>query len=209
MLDDSRRKRSGRADQRSDFDIDLTKKVPPNNSRAEQSVLGGIMSGERYFSRIFGLLTRDDFYEPAHRLIYDAALSLAMSGKQVDVITVSDYLTSHGNLERAGDLAYIVSLPDQVPVLGNIEEYAEVVRQKSMLRKLLAVTQEMSYRCYEDAQDANALIDYAAGQLYSIKDARDGGSMEQYRAIIDRLILDLKKGDKGKKKTGTHRLCIP
>ena len=88
-------------------------RLPPNNQQAEQSVLGCALSGERPLAEITAMLKSDDFYRPDHRLIYSAVCELYMDSKPVDIITVSDMLASRSQLDQAGGLSYISSLPDQ------------------------------------------------------------------------------------------------
>ena len=186
-------------------------KVPPNNQQAEQSVLGCAMSGERPLAEITAILKTDDFYRPDHRLIYDAVCDLYMNSKPVDIITVSDYLDGKSQLEKAGGLAYISSLPDQAPVLANAGHYADLVRQKSILRRLIEAMDEVTGLCYDESDDADMLLNVAARRIYDIRENRDVTGFESLKDIMGRTVNELAALARGKPRekhvmTGFHSL---
>lgn len=186
-------------------------KIPPNNQQAEQSVLGCAMSGERPLAEITAILKADDFYRPDHRLIYDAVCDLYMNSKPVDIITVSDYLDGKSQLEKAGGLAYISSLPDQAPVLANAGHYADLVRQKSILRRLIQAMDEVTGLCYDESDDADMLLNVAARRIYDIRENRDVTGFESLKDIMGRTVNELAALARGKPRekhvmTGFHSL---
>lgn len=169
----------------------MTGKVPPNSLRAEQSVLGCAMSGEQALYRITAVLQPDDFYQPAHQMIFTAVLDLAAEARPVDILTVSDRLESRGQLERVGGLAYVSTLPDLAPVVANAAEYADLVRQKSMLRRLIAVLSEVSGLCYGEQEQADLLIDLAGKRVYEIRENQDRSGFSPIRQILDRTFNEI------------------
>jgi replicative DNA helicase len=176
----------------------LSGKVPPNNQQAEQSVLGCAMSGERPLAEITAMLKTDDFYRPDHRLIYDAICELYMSSKPVDIITVADHLESRSQLEKAGGMTYISSLPDQAPVVANAGHYADLVRQKSILRRLIEAMDDVSGLCYAEAESADQLLDVAARRIYEIRENRDAIGFESLKDIMGRTVNELAALSRGK-----------
>lgn len=166
-------------------------KVPPHNLQAEQSVLGCALSGERPLAEITALLKTEDFYRPQHRLIYDAICALYMDSKPVDIITVTDLLESRGQLTQAGGLAYVSSLPDAAPLVANAAHYADLVRQKAILRRLISTMQEIIGLCYNDPDDADILLDVAARRIYEIRENRDISGFESIKDIMSRTVNEL------------------
>jgi replicative DNA helicase len=173
-------------------------KVPPNNQQAEQSVLGCAMSGERPLSEITAMLKAEDFYRPDHRLIYEAIGELYLNSKPVDIITVSDLLAMKGQLEQSGGLSYISSLPDQAPVVANAGHYADLVRQKSILRRLIGAMDEVSGLCFGETENADLLLDIAARRIYEIRENRDSTGFESLKDIMGRTVNELAALTRGK-----------
>ncbi len=178
-------------------------KIPPNNQQAEQSVLGCAMSGERPLAEITAILKTDDFYRPDHRLVYDSICELYLNSKPVDIITVADHLDAKSQLDKAGGLAYISSLPDQAPVLANAGHYADLVRQKSILRRLIGAMDEVTGLCYDEAENADLLLDIAARRIYDIRENRDATGFESLKDIMGRTVNELAAMARGKPREKT------
>lgn len=174
-----------------------SKKVPPNNIQAEQSVLGSAMSSDKALAAVTAIIKTEDFYRPDHRLIFDAICELYMSSKSVDIITVSDALESKSLLEKAGGMNYISSLPDIVPFMSNAPQYADTVRQKAILRKLIESMDEINAMCYEDAGNANELLSLAAKRIYDIRENRDTAGFESLKDIMGRTINEINELARG------------
>ncbi len=112
-------------------------RVPPHSIEAEQSVLGGLLLDNGAWDRVGDLLTDGDFYRYEHRLIYAAIGALVNATKPADVITVFEQLQSLGKAEECGGLAYLNALAQSVPSAANMRRYAEIVRERAILRKLV------------------------------------------------------------------------
>ena len=119
-------------------------RVPPHSIEAEQSVLGGLLLDNGAWDRAGDLLTDGDFYRYEHRLIYAAIGALINATKPADVITVYEQLQGLGKAEEVGGLAYLNSLAQYVPSASNIRRYAEIVRERSILRKLVSASDEIA-----------------------------------------------------------------
>lgn len=172
-------------------------KIPPNHNQAEQSVLGSAMSNERALAEVTSILKNEDFYRPDHRMIYEVICELYMSAKPVDIITVSDALDSKQLLEKAGGLKYISTLPDLVPFMANAAQYADLVRQKAILRKIIGLTEEVNSMCYEDARDANEVLNIAAKRIYDVRENRDSTGFESLKEIIGRTVNEISQRSRG------------
>lgn len=173
--------------------ISALSRVPPSNRQAEQSVLGCAMSGEIPLAIATAALKPEDFYSPDHRLIFDAICALAIAQRPVDIITVSDYLESRDLLEKCGGLAYISSLPDMAPVVAHVDSYVDIVRQKAILRRLLATMDEIRGLCYDDSDDADRLLDLSAKRIFDIRENRDQSGFSTMREMIAQAINDIHK----------------
>lgn len=135
-----------------DFDPDYAQvdnlKIPPHSIEAEQSVLGGLMLDNQNWDQISDRVVDTDFYRQDHRTIFRAISDLADKGEPFDVITLSEWLNSRHELEKAGGLSYLGTLAKDTPSAANIKAYAEIVRERSILRELIAVSSRVADSAY-------------------------------------------------------------
>ena len=151
-------------------------KLPPHSVEAEQSVLGGIFLDSTAWDKISDLISEQDFYRFEHRLIYRHIARLIEHAKPVDVITVAESLESSAELDKVGGLAYLGSLAQNVPSAANIRRYAEIVRERAVMRKLAEVGSEISTSAYNPAgRDADQLLDEAESRVFEIAEAGERG----------------------------------
>ncbi len=147
-------------------------KLPPHSLEAEQSVLGGILLENWAWDRVADLLNEQDFYAAAHRAIWRQISRLIDEGKPADVITVAEALASHNQLEEVGGLAYLSDLANNTPSAANIRRYAEIVRERSVLRKLAEVGVRISESAYHPAgRSAAQILDEAEASVFEIREA--------------------------------------
>ena len=152
-------------------------KLPPNSIEAEQSVLGGILLDTTAFDKITDLIDEPDFYRFEHRLIFRHISRLTEHAKPVDVITVAESLESNAELDKAGGLSYLGSLAQNVPSAANIRRYAEIVRERSIMRKLAEVGSDIATSAYNPGgRDARQLLDEAESRVFEISQAGERGS---------------------------------
>jgi replicative DNA helicase len=148
-------------------DSDVSRlRVPPHSVEAEQSVLGGLLIDNLAWDRAGDLLTDADFYRHEHRLIYAAIGALVGQSKPADVVTVFERLGGKAN--EIGGLAYLNALAQSVPSAANMRRYAEIVRERSILRRVIAASDEVSTAAFAEGADAHAVLDQATsafGQL--------------------------------------------
>jgi replicative DNA helicase len=144
-------------------------KVPPHSIEAEQSVLGGLMlSNEAWFS-IADRLTEKDFYRRDHQLIFQAIKALSETGNPSDVITLSEWLGQQSKLELVGGLSYLGMLAKNTPSAANIVAYADIVRERSILRQLVRVGGEIASSAFQtNGRSTSELLDVAERQVFEI-----------------------------------------
>jgi len=151
-------------------------KLPPHSVEAEQSVLGGLLLEASALDKIADLITDGDFYRHEHRLIYRQIVRLSELAKPVDVITVAEALEIAGELDKAGGLPYLGSLAQNVPSAANVRRYGEIVRERSIMRKLVEVGTDIASSAYNPTgRDAAQLLDEAEGKVFEIAEAGSRG----------------------------------
>src|SRR6202023_1812392 len=111
----------------------------PQNPDAERAVLGSILINNNPFYRVVGLIDTEDFFKDSHRSIFATMRTLAEQSREIDMLTLKDELSKHAQLEQVGGAAYISSLQDGIPDVANVERYARIVKEKSMLRRLIVM----------------------------------------------------------------------
>jgi len=165
-------------------------RVPPHSIEAESSVLGGLLLDNGAWDRVNDLLADGDFYRYEHRLVYTAMAALINASKPADVITVFEQLQSQGKAEEVGGLAYLNALAQYVPSAGNIRRYAEIVRERSILRKLVAASDEIATNAFNPQGRAVAqILDESEQKIFNI--GEEGSRMKRGFQAMDSLVVDL------------------
>lgn len=163
---------------------ELIGKIPPQNLEAELSVLGAMLLDGESVITAAELLKPEDFYQDSHRLLFAAMLELAETGKPVDMVTVAENLRSQGNLERVGGVAFVASLANSVPTAANIEHYARIVAEKSLVRQLIKATSRITSLGYEGNEEAAALLDEAEKAILDLSQRQIRGGFAGIRAVL-------------------------
>src|SRR3990167_5573597 len=152
-----------------------TVKVPPHSVEAEQSVLGGVMLESRAWDQIVDKLREDDFYRHEHRLIFRAIGRLIDQSKPIDVLTVSEALREMHELEQVGGEVYLFELANNTPSAANIVAYADIVRERAVLRKMIAAASGIAESAFNSqGRSITELLDSAERSVFAIAD--HGGS---------------------------------
>jgi replicative DNA helicase len=159
-------------------------KLPPQNLEAEQSVLGGILIENEAINRVMEILDPDDFYRDAHRKIFNALINLSERDEPADLITLTNELRKIDQLDSIGGASYIASLIDSVPTAANIEYYAKIVKEKSILRKLIQTSTEIVTQSYEDRGDVEVFLDEAERAIFDISEKRVRPSFFSIRDVV-------------------------
>lgn len=147
---------------------DALERVPPQNNEAEQAVLGAMLIKKDAISAAAELLTSDDFYRAAHRIVFEAIMALYQANEAVDMITVTERLKKNGELEKAGGIAFITALANAVPTAANVVFHAQIVRQKAQLRHLINAATEIAGTAYEDAEPVEEIMDGAEKRILGV-----------------------------------------
>lgn len=151
-------------------------KVPPHSIEAEQSVLGGLLLDNAAWDRIADFLSESDFYRFDHRLIFQSIARLISATKPADVITVYEMLQVAGKAEEVGGLAYLNSLAQNTPSAANIRRYAEIVRERSVLRKLVTVADDIASAAFAPkGREVRELLDEAESKVFAIAEEGSRG----------------------------------
>jgi len=153
-------------------------KLPPHSIEAEQSVLGGLLLDNAAWDKVGDLIVEADFYRHDHRLIYRHISRLVEHNQPADVITVAESLENSAELQSAGGLAYLGALVQNTPTAANIRRYAEIVRDRSVLRKLAAVATEIADSAYNPlGREAVDLLNEAEAKVFHIAEAGARGQI--------------------------------
>jgi replicative DNA helicase len=158
-------------------------RTPPQDLSAEQCVLGGMLLSKDAIADVVEVLRPGDFYKPAHQTVYDTVLDLYGRGEPADPVTVAAELTRRGELPRIGGAPYLHTLISSVPTAANASYYARIVRERSVLRRLVeAGTKIVQLGYAADGGDADDLVDRAQAELYSVTERR---TSEDYLALSE------------------------
>lgn len=174
-------------------------RVPPQSLEAEQSVLGSMLLERDAIARVVELVRPEDFYRDAHRKIFEIVTELFERGEPADLVSVTERLRSKGQLDDVGGVAYVTALLNAVPTAANVEYYARLVVQKSMLRQMIAAGTQIVGMGFREDQDVEMLLDSAEKLVFSIASRRMG----QYFVPIPEILresferIDKRYRDKG------------
>jgi replicative DNA helicase len=166
-------------------------KVPPQSVEAEQSVLGGLMLDGQAWDRVADKITEADFYRKEHRLIFRAIGALAEESSPADVVTVSEWLDKHQELQNAGGLAYLASLANNTPSAANIGAYANIVRERAILRNLIQTATRIAGSAYSpEGQSASDILDFAERSIFDISEqgAHRRGGFAPLKTLLTRAV---------------------
>jgi replicative DNA helicase len=151
-------------------------RIPPHSIQAEQSVLGGLMLDNQTWDTVVDRVGEEDFYRKDHRLIFRAIKDLAEKQAPFDVVTLSEVLEKFGWLEEAGGLAYLATMAKETPSAANIAAYADIVREKSVLRQLIHSGTEIADSGFQpESRDLSQLLEEAEQKVFQIADQRRRG----------------------------------
>ncbi len=165
-------------------------RIPPHSQEAESSVLGGLLLDNNSWDKVADLLVEADFYRYEHRLVFASITSLVNTNRPADVITVFEQMQSQGKAEEIGGLAYLNSLAQYVPSSANIRRYAEIVRERSILRKLVSVSDEIATSALNtNGRPVTNILDEAEQKIFSI--GEEGSRMRQGFQSMDKLVVQL------------------
>ena len=165
---------------------DIAKKMP-FSMIAEQALLGSVLIDPESIRNIADTVSDSDFYVTEHQQIFAAMLRLFSTSSQIDVITLIDDLVRDGVYDKSGGENYIRMLIDSVPSALNIRDYAKIVKEKSLLRRLVEAGEDIAERAYSEQDSVGDLLDYAGNKIYSIAQGRDDRNF----ITIDKVLMQV------------------
>lgn len=165
-------------------------RVPPHSIESESSVLGGLLLDNNAWDRVADLLLAQDFYRHEHQLVFESIAKLINNSKPADVVTVFEDLQSHGKAEEVGGLVYLNALAQFVPSASNIRRYAEIVRERSILRKLISASDEIATKAFNPQGMAiEKVLDEAEQKIFKI--GEEGSRMKEGFQPMESLVVEL------------------
>ena len=166
-------------------------RVPPHSVEAEQAVIGGLLLDNRAWEQIADRISESDFYRNDHRIIFSAIRNLEEKSEPFDAVTLSEWMQAHGQLEDAGGLAYLGRLTKETPTAANIASYADIVRERSVLRQLIAVGTDIASNGYKtEGRSSRELLEDAEKRVYKIaeQDMRGRGGFQDIKDLLTKTV---------------------
>lgn len=166
-------------------------RVPPHSLESEQSVVGGLLLDNQAWDRIGDVIRADDFYRYDHRVIFEHIAKLIDGSKPADVITVYESLQSSGKAEDVGGLAYLNTLATNTPSAANIRRYAEIVRDRAVLRRLITISDDIATTALNpQGKDTKTILDEAESKIFKIAEdgARGAGGFQDLQPVLSKVV---------------------
>jgi len=155
-------------------------KHPPSNLEAERAVLGSLLLSDELFSGVLEIIGHLDFYLPIHQMIFGVMAELFQGGRRLDIVSVQDELIKKGQLEVVGGVAYLVALQEDIAVVGLVEQHARILKEKSILRQLIASASHIVTSCYaQNERGIDEVLDEAEKTIMQIAEKRSSQSFVQ------------------------------
>lgn len=162
-----------------------TDRTPPQDVQAEQSVLGAMLLSKDAIGDVAEIVRGHDFYRPAHEQIYSAIVDLYGRGEPADAITVADELAKRGELGKIGGHIYLHDLLSTVSIASNAAYYAEIVREKAILRRLVEASMKIAQLGYSGQGDVSGIVDAAQQAIYSVAEGKTGEDYQPLSALME------------------------
>lgn len=167
--------------------------TPPRSLDAERGVLAGVLTEPEIAVEVFAILSADDFHDAKHGYIYRACLSLDSRNRFIDLVTVSEELERQKWLELSGGMEYLAGLAEDIPILASVKQYAEMVREKSMLRRLGAASRETIRDISEGSLMPAEIIDRAERRVFEIGEKMVSQDFISLDVLVKQGIMELEK----------------
>lgn len=159
-------------------------RIPPQNLEAERAVLGAVLIDNESIHKVLEFLNPTDFYRDANGKVFEAMVALSQKNEPTDFVTVSNYLESQGTLEMIGGSSYLSELTDSIPSAANVVSYAKIIREKSVLRKLINAASEITAQGYDSPETAEDLLDHAEKAIFEISENRARSSFSSVKDVV-------------------------
>src|SRR5699024_5141060 len=162
----------------------IMSRVPPQSIEAEQSVLGAMLLDKDAIATATEILRPEDFYKEANGVIFNAIVQIYNRSQPVDLITLSEQLKNTNILEQVGGVAYISDLANSVPSSSNVRYYANIVEEKSLLRKLIKASSEILDQSYEGTEEVSELLELAEKRIFDISQGQSSEGFIPIRQVL-------------------------
>lgn len=159
-------------------------KLPPSNIDAERSLLGCILISDKVFDKISPIVDADDFYDMTHKKIFEVVKEMTQRGDAVDYLTVTNTLRDRGILESVGGASYISMLSDSIPTYAHAEEYARIVREKSILRHLIDLSTQIVEDSFREVESPEDILEKAERIIFGIREKEQTGSIKKVKDMV-------------------------
>jgi len=173
-------------------DLTLAKNMP-QSLEAERAVLGAVLVNTSLFDQIAEILKPHDFYLEPHKKIFSSMEALSSSSSPIDVITLTDELEKSNDLEAVGGATYVAAMLDGIPSISNIEQYAQIIHEKSLLRRLIHSTNEILISSYSSEHDAAELVEKAERAIFEISQDQVQRDFQKMSALTPEVIERLEE----------------
>ena len=160
-------------------------KVPPHSNESEMAVLGSIMLRPDVMNEVMDIVSVNTFYSHRHRVVFQALIDLFSKGSPVDLVSLSEKLKSESKLDQAGGRTYLSELLESVPSASNISYYAEIIKNKYILRGLIEASEDISLLGYNEASDIENILDEAEKRIFNITDKKNTKSLVSIQETLD------------------------
>lgn len=162
---------------------DITR-IPPHSVESEQSILGSILLDKDAIITVAETITPTDFYKDAHRIIYESMMALNNKNEPIDMVTLTDELRKRGYLDDIGGVTYLTSLSTIVPTTSNVKYYADIVKEKSVLRQLIKASNDIINLGYGSGESAENVLDFAEKKIFDISQERTNDDFKPINQIL-------------------------
>ena len=162
---------------------DITR-IPPHSVESEQSILGSILLDKDAIITVAETITPTDFYKDAHRIIYESMMALNNKNEPIDMVTLTDELRKRGYLDDIGGVTYLTSLSTIVPTTSNVKYYAEIVKEKSVLRQLIKASNDIINLGYGSGENAEDVLDFAEKKIFDISQERTSDDFKPINQVL-------------------------
>ncbi|MBR3039468.1 MAG: replicative DNA helicase [Lachnospiraceae bacterium] len=179
----------------------VVRKVMPHSTESEQSVLGAMLMDSQAIISAGEILTGEDFYNKQYGVIFDAMQELQTSGRPVDLITLQDLLKEKNVPPEVSSLTYVKEFIERVPTSANVKSYAEIVREKSVLRRMIRANDDISTLCYSGKEKLDVILDTAEKKVFDVVKRRGSTDFVPIDEVVMNVLDNIEKAGKVKGNT--------
>ncbi len=159
-------------------------RIPPHSVESEQSILGSIILDKDAIITVAETIVPGDFYKEAHKIIYESMLSLNSNNEPIDLITLIEELRKEGHLDNVGGISYLTSLSTIVPTTSNVKYYANIVKEKSVMRQLIKASNEIINLGYDASTDVQEILDKAEKNIFDISQEKASDDIQPINLVL-------------------------